>query len=196
MLLVLRSLFRLGGIPLFCYFALSKREEKMQKIIVFVEEFYEDLELWYPKIRLEEAGYQTVVVGPLAGHIYNGKHGYPCKAEISFKEALSVECRGIVIPGGYAPDRIRRSPEALQLVKRVFDEKKMIAFICHAGWVPISAKILKGKQVTSFIAIKDDMENAGAIWKDQDVVVDGNLISSRTPADLPAFAKTMIAYLG
>lgn len=168
----------------------------MKKVIIFVEEFYEDLELWYPKIRIEEAGYQTVIAGSLAGHTYNGKHGYPCKAEISFKEALSVSNAGIVIPGGYAPDRIRRSTEALQLVKRTFDEGKMIAFICHGGWVPISAKILKGKQATSFIAIKDDMENAGAIWQDQDVVVDENLISSRTPADLPAFAKAMIEYLG
>lgn len=168
----------------------------MKKVIVFVEEFYEDLELWYPKIRLEEAGHQTIIAGPIAGHIYKGKHGYPCKAEMSFKEAHAVLSAGIVIPGGYAPDRIRRSPEALQIVKKVFDEEKMIAFICHGGWVPISAKILKGKQVTSFVAIKDDMENAGAVWKDQGVVVDGNLISSRTPADLPVFAKAMLKYLG
>jgi protease I len=167
----------------------------MKKMIAFVEEFYEDLELWYPKIRLEESGCQVVVAGPVAGHIYNGKHGYPCKAEMSFKEALSVSNSGILIPGGYAPDRMRRSSEALQIVRQTFEEGKIIAFICHAGWVPISAKILKGKKVTSFIAIKDDLENAGAIWIDQAVVVDGNLISSRSPADLSVFTKTIVEHL-
>jgi protease I len=168
----------------------------MEKIIVFVEEFYEDLELWYPKIRLEEANFQTVVAGPVAGHLYRGKHGYPCKAEITFKEAVSVSNSGVLIPGGFAPDRLRRSPEVLQIVKQSFASGKIIAFICHAGWVPISAKILKGKKVTSTVAIKDDLENAGAIWKDQAVVVDGNLISSRTPADLAVFVKAMIEHLG
>jgi protease I len=167
----------------------------MKQVIVFIEELYEDLELWYPKIRLEEAGYQVIVAGPIAGHTYNGKYGYPCKAEMSFKEALSISSVGIVIPGGYAPDRMRRSAEALQIVKTSFDKGKIIAFICHAGWVPISAKIVKGKNVTSFIAIKDDLENAGAIWQDKDVVVDGNLISSRFPADLPVFTKTIIEHL-
>ncbi len=168
----------------------------MKKILVLVEEIYEDLELWYPKIRLEEAGHQAIVVGPQAGQTYKGKHGYPCKSELSFKDALSVSCAGIVIPGGYAPDRMRRSPEAIQLVKKAYDEGKIIAFICHAGWVPISAKILKGKKVTSYIAIKDDLENAGATWQDKDVVVDGNLISSRSPADLPAFSKAILKQLG
>ncbi len=168
----------------------------MKKVIILVEELYEDLELWYPKIRLEEAGGQVIVAGPLAGHTYNGKHGYPCKAEMSFKEALAVSSAAVVIPGGYAPDRIRRSPEALQIVKKSFDEGKVIAFICHGGWVPISAKILKGKKVTSFIAIKDDLENAGAIWQDKDVVIDGNLISSRHPEDLSVFAKAIVDHLG
>jgi protease I len=167
----------------------------MKKVIILVEELYEDLELWYPKIRLEEAGYPVIVAGPLAAHTYKGKHGYPCKAEMSFKEALSVPTIGVVIPGGYAPDRMRRSAEALHIVKKSFDEGKVVAFICHAGWVPISAKILKGKKVTSFIAIKDDLENAGATWQDKDVVVDGNLISSRHPGDLSVFVKTIIEHL-
>jgi protease I len=168
------------------------QESKMAKVIVLVEELYEDLELWYPKLRLEEASHQVIVAGPLASHIYNGKHGYPCKAEMSFKEALLVPAAAVVIPGGYAPDRIRRFPEALQIVQKSFSEGKIIAFICHGGWVPISAKIVKGKKVTSFIAIKDDLENAGALWQDNQVVVDGNLISSRHPADLPFFAKAIV----
>ncbi len=168
----------------------------MRKIVLFVEDIYEDLELWYPKIRLEEAGFQPVIAGPSAGSTYKGKHGYPCKAEISFKEAAGISFQGVVIPGGFAPDRLRRSPDVLHTVKSLFENGKMVAFICHAGWVPISAKIVKGKKATGTIAIKDDLENAGAIWKDQAVVVDGNLISSRTPNDLPQFAQAMLEFLG
>lgn len=168
----------------------------MKKIVVFVEEAYEDLELWYPKIRLEEAGFHIVVAGPAAGIMYKGKHGYPCKADISFKEAASTQWQGVVIPGGFAPDRLRRAPDVLHVVKDLFSKGKTVAFICHGGWVPISAKILKDKTVTGTIAIKDDLENAGAVWKDEAVVVDGNLISSRTPADLPQFAKAIIKHLG
>lgn len=167
----------------------------MKKVIVFVEELYEDLELWYPKIRLEEAGYKTVIAGPEAGKVYKGKHGYPCKADMSFNETLKIAHAGVVIPGGYAPDKLRRYPEVLQIVKKAFDEGKVVAFICHAGWVPISAKILKGKKVTSVAAIKDDMENAGAIWSDQAVVVDGPLVSSRKPDDLPMFMKEVLSLL-
>lgn len=167
----------------------------MKNVIVLVEELYEDLELWYPKIRLDEAGFESVIAGPVAGQVYKGKHGYPCKAEVSFKDALKMEHAGVVIPGGYAPDRLRRHPEVIQIVKKAFDAGKVVAFICHGGWVPISAKILKGKKCTSFSAIKDDMENAGAIWSDQAVVVDGPLISSRKPDDLPMFMKEMLASL-
>lgn len=167
----------------------------MKKIVMFVEEIYEDLELWYPKIRLEEAGFQVVIAGPNAGQIYKGKHGYPCKADCTYKDALAIQCAGVVIPGGFAPDRWRRVPEVLKIVRDAFDSGKMVAFICHGGWVPISAKILKGKKVTGTVAIKDDLENAGAIWRDEAIVVDGNLISSRTPIDLPFFAKGMLKFL-
>lgn len=167
----------------------------MKKILVFVEEIYEDLELWYPKIRLQEAGFEVLTAGPVAKETYTGKHGYPCKADLSFKEVDSRSFAGLVIPGGYAPDRMRRSAEVLKIVREMHEQGKMIAFICHGGWVCISAKILKGKKVTSFSAIKDDIENAGALWSDAPVVVDGNLVSSRTPADLPHFAKAMLDLL-
>ncbi len=167
----------------------------MKTIILFVEDKYEDLELWYPKIRLEEAGHRVFVAGPVAGHIYTGKHGYPCKADLSFKDAAAKSFDAVVIPGGFAPDRLRRSPEVLHVVKDTFSKGKPVAFICHGGWVPISAKILKGKKVTGTIAIKDDLENAGAIWQDMPVVVDGNLISSRTPLDLAVFAKAIVDQL-
>lgn len=168
----------------------------MRSILVFVHDIYEDLELWYPKIRLEEAGFKTVVAGPEGGKSHNGKHGYPCRADVSFDAVQADSFAGLVIPGGYAPDKIRRYPKALEIVKKMNDAKKMIAFICHAGWVPISAKILKGKNVTGFSAIKDDLENAGAHFSDKAVVVDGHLITSRSPDDLPYFCKAMLQFLG
>jgi protease I len=167
-------------------------DKKMKKVVVFVEENYEDLELWYPKIRLEEAGFRVEVAGPVAGHIYKGKHGYPCRSDLSFKEAATKDFDAVVIPGGFAPDRLRRSSEVLHMTKEAFAKGRPVAFICHGGWVPISAKILKDKKVTGTVAIKDDLENAGAIWCDLPVVVDGNLISSRTPLDLAVFVKAII----
>lgn len=167
----------------------------MRTILVFVHEIYEDLELWYPKIRLEEAGFKTQIAGPEEGAVFAGKHGYPCKADISFADVESSRYAGLVIPGGFAPDKLRRYPKVLQIVQEMNLAKKPIAFICHAGWVPISAKILKGRRVTGFSAIRDDLENAGALFSDQAVVVDGNLVSSRTPQDLPVFCKELLKLL-
>ncbi|MBS3904429.1 MAG: type 1 glutamine amidotransferase [Simkania sp.] len=166
----------------------------MKSLLIFIHNQYQELELWYPKIRMEEANYKTVVAAPEAQKIYESKRGYPCKSDIAFKDVNVEDFSALLIPGGFSPDALRMDPKVLSLTKQFFDEKKMIAFICHGGWVPISAKILKGKQVTGYIAIKDDLENAGAIWKDEPVVIDGNLISSRTPADLHLFAKAMVDY--
>lgn len=168
----------------------------MKKILILVDELYEDLELWYPKIRLEEEGHEVTVAGPLEGVVYKGKHGYPCKSDIAFDEAKAGDFEGVVIPGGYAPDRIRMVRKVLSLITEMNRQGKVIAFICHGGWVPISAGILNGRKATSYQAIKDDMENAGAIWSDEPVVVDRNLISSRKPGDLPFFAKELIGALG
>lgn len=167
----------------------------MKSILIFVEENYEELELWYPKYRIEEAGYRTLMVSPEAGKIYSGKYGYPCLSEQSFSSVSLKDFQGIVIPGGFAPDKLRRYPKALELVRQADEEGKMVAFICHGGWVPISAKILKNRLATSVGAIRDDIENAGAIWKDEAVVIDKNLISSRTPKDLPLFGKAIIEWL-
>ena len=167
----------------------------MKKILVVVDEIYEDLELWYPKIRLEEAGFHVEVAGPITGNTFQGKHGYPCKSTISFKDIRVDDFAGIVIPGGYAPDRMRRHKELLDAVHAFDKAKKLVAFICHGGWVPASAKILKGRKITSFSAIRVDMENAGAHWSDEAVVVDHNLISSRSPADLPFFLKAILGFL-
>ena len=123
---------------------------------------------------------------------YQGKRGYPAHRGHQRGRALAADFDGLVIPGGYAPDIMRRSKKLLQLTREIFDAGKPVAFICHAGWVPISAGIVRGKRGTSVGAIKDDLVNAGMLWEDSPVVVDGNLISSRTPADLPAFMRALI----
>ena len=163
-------------------------------VLFFAGPLYEDLELWYPKIRLEEEGAKTVVAGT-GEKTYQGKRGYPLTVDASVDDITSDRFDGLVIPGGYAPDIMRRSQKLLQLTREIYQAGKPVAFICHAGWVPISAGIVKGKRGTSVGAIKDDLVNAGLIWEDSPVVVDGNLISSRTPADLPQFMKALIAAL-
>jgi protease I len=163
-------------------------------ILFFAGPLYEDLELWYPKIRLEEEGARTVVAGT-GEKTYQGKRGYPLTVDTQVDQVQARDFDGLVIPGGYAPDIMRRSQKLLQLTREIFQAGKPVAFICHAGWVPISAGIVRGKRGTSVGAIKDDLVNAGMLWEDSPVVVDGNLISSRTPADLPQFCKAIIAAL-
>ncbi|HSE27954.1 MAG TPA: type 1 glutamine amidotransferase domain-containing protein [Gemmatimonadales bacterium] len=165
------------------------------RVLFFCAPQYEDLELWYPKLRLEEEGVRTVVAG-LGEKTYAGKRGYPCTPDTVVDAVSAADVDGLVIPGGYAPDLLRRSAKVLSLTREVFEAGKPVAFICHAGWVPISARIVKGRRVTSVGAIRDDLENAGALWEDAPVVVDGNLISSRTPADLGVFCRAIIAALG
>ena len=163
-------------------------------VLFFAGPLYEDLELWYPKIRLEEEGARTVVAGT-GEKTYQGKRGYPLTVDANVDELSSASFHGLVIPGGYAPDVMRRSKKLLQLTREIYQADKPVAFICHAGWVPISAGIVRGKRGTSVGAIKDDLVNAGMLWEDSPVVVDGNLISSRTPADLPQFMKALIKAL-
>ena len=163
-------------------------------VLFFAGPVYEDLELWYPKIRLEEEGARTVVAG-LGEREYRGKHGYPVTVDMDVDKVEASDFDGLVIPGGFAPDRMRRSAALLQVTREIFSASKPVGFICHAGWVPISAKILQGKKATSVGAIRDDMENAGFLCSDAPVVVDGILISSRTPADLPHFMRALIAAL-
>jgi len=163
-------------------------------VLFFAGPLYEDLELWYPKLRLEEEGARTVVAGT-GERTYQGKRGYPLTVDTSVDQVKSEDFDGLVIPGGYAPDIMRRSQRLLQLTREIYQAGKPVAFICHAGWVPISAGIVKGKRGTSVGAIRDDLVNAGMIWEDSPVVVDGNLISSRTPADLGVFMRALIAAL-
>ena len=172
----------------------SFKKSQTKRILILVENLYEDLELWYPKIRLQEEGFKVLVAGP-ENKTYCGKHGLSVIPDVDINSINESDFDGLVIPGGFAPDWLRRLPQVLALVKEFNRSNKLIAFICHAGWVPISAKILKGRHVTSLPAIKDDMINAGAIWQDLPVVIDRNLVSSRRPDDLPQFCKGIISLL-
>src|SRR5436190_4083595 len=163
-------------------------------VLTFVDDVYEDLELWYPKLRLEEAGYSVRLAGREI-KAYSGKHGYPATSDMLLSDARSADFCGLLIPGGFMPDKLRRDDKVLSLTSEFFEQGKLVAFICHGGWIPISARILKGKKATGSRGIKDDLENAGAIWVDEPVVVDGNLISSRTPLDLAPFANAMVGFL-
>ena len=166
-----------------------------RRVLILAANFYEELELWYPKIRLEEEG-ATTIVGGVGEKTYHGKRGsYPVTVDAHVDELAAKDFDGLVIPGGYAPDTLRRYAKVLSLTRDIFEAGKPVAFICHAGWVPISAGIVRGRRGTSVGAIRDDLVNAGMRWEDAPVVVDGNLISSRTPADLPAFMKALIAAL-
>ena len=168
---------------------------KDKKVIILIEEMFNVFEFWYPYYRLKEEGVEVTVVGSGSAEVYTGKPGTQAKADVSADQVSAEEFDGIIIPGGYAPDMMRRYPAMINLVKDIFNANKPVAAICHAGWMLVSAGILSGKRATSFFAIKDDLINAGAQWVDQEVVVDGNLITSRVPDDLPAFMKAVINML-
>ncbi len=162
---------------------------------ILVEDLYHELEFWVPFYRLIEAGVEMTVVGPTANATYRSKHGLPATSDAAASHLNGADFDVIVIPGGYAPDLMRRDSGMVKLIRDAFNAGKLIAFICHAGWLPISAGILKGKKVTGFFSIKDDLVNAGAEYLDRSVVQDGNLISSRTPADLPDYCRAIVAAL-
>ncbi len=166
--------------------------KKKKRAVVLAADQYEDLELWVPYLRLKEEGVIVQIVGAEGGKTYTSKHGYPVKSDAAAEDIDPDEIDLVVIPGGYAPDHMRRSRKTVGLVRDVHEGGGHIAFICHGGWMACSAGILKGRKATSFFAIRDDMENAGAHWVDEEVVHDTRLISSRTPADLPAFCRELV----
>ncbi len=163
---------------------------------VLVEQQYQEMEVWYPVYRLREAEMEVLLVGPEAGHPYPSKLGYPAKADRAAKECSADEFDLVIIPGGFAPDFIRRSEAMLKLVRQMDQKGKLIAAICHGPWVLCSTGSLKDKRCTCFFAIKDDVQNAGATYVDEPVVRDGQLITSRKPDDLPIFMKTILRALG
>lgn len=166
-----------------------------KKVAILVENMYEDLEFWYPYYRLKEEGAQLTVVGTGSSDVYRGKHGLEAKPDMTAAETDPKEFDAVVIPGGYAPDYMRRYPALVGFVKKMNDQGKVVAAICHAGWVLVSAGLTEGLTMTCFSSIKEDVVNAGARYLDQPVVRDGNIITSRYPADLPAFCKEIISAL-
>lgn len=166
-----------------------------KKILTLVDKDFEDLELWYPILRLKEERHILLAAGPEKETVYKGKNGLDVKTELAFKDLDFADFDGVLIPGGWAPDKLRRDEHVLKLIQYMDENKKLIGQICHAGWVTISAGILKGRMVTSTPAIQDDMINAGAHWIDKEVVVDKNIVSSRRPADLPVYVKEIIKKL-
>ena len=164
---------------------------KGKRIAILLESIYEDAEFWYPYYRLKEAGAQVDAVAPEKKK-YFGKYGYPAAADLSAKEADAAKYDGVIIPGGYAPDHMRRHPEMISFLKEIFDNGKVVAAICHGPWMLVSVDALKGRTVTGFFAIKDDITNAGAEFVDRNVVRDGNVITSRKPSDLPDFSKEIL----
>lgn len=168
---------------------------KGKRIAVLAEDYYQELELWYPVLRLREAGAEVIVVGTGSADTYTSKHGYPVTVDAAVEEVQASDFDALVVPGGYAPDRLRRYPAVNDLAREMFLQGKVVASICHGAWVLISADILRGRTATCFSGIKDDVTNAGANYVDREVVQDGNLITSREPDDLPAFCRTIIAAL-
>ncbi len=172
-----------------------RAELEGKRIAILVDTLYQEMEVWYPLFRLQEAGAEVVLVGAEAGKIYTSKLGYPAKSDRCYDTLSAKDFDGVVVPGGYAPDHIRRYPKANQFVHDMDAHGKLVASICHGPWVLCSAGILKGRRATCFFAIKDDVVNAGARYEDAEVVVDGNLVTSRKPEDLPAFCRAAISVL-
>jgi protease I len=164
-------------------------------VAILVEKIYEDRELWYPYDRLREEGAKIVLVGPKAGQTYESKYGYPAKSDKAAADVSAKDFDALVIPGGFAPDHMRRDEAMVALVRDMVAAGKPVAAICHAGWMLCSAEVLKGRRATSFSSIRVDLEHAGAKWVDEEVVRDGNLITSRNPGDLPAFLRAIIGAL-
>ncbi|HTL69965.1 MAG TPA: type 1 glutamine amidotransferase domain-containing protein [Candidatus Eisenbacteria bacterium] len=165
-----------------------------KKVAVLVENLYEDLELWYPVYRLREAGADVKLVGPRVD-TFKSKHGYPAEADLAADQATAASFDAVIIPGGYAPDVMRRSKPLVDFVRQAVTTDRVVAAICHAGWMLASAGVIKGRRVTGYYSIKDDLVNAGALYEDCKVVRDGNLITSRMPADLPDFCREIVRAL-
>jgi protease I len=167
-----------------------------KRILIFLEDAYEDMELVYPRYRFQEAGFEVTLAAPKAGVTHHGKHGYPATSDASIAEMRAADFAGVVLAGGWMPDKLRRDPRVKSLIKEISDAQKLVAAICHGGWMAISAGVYKGVRVTGSPGIKDDLINAGALFEDAPVVTDRHFVSSRRPDDLPHFMKACLAVLG
>jgi len=169
---------------------------KGKKIAIMLDEQYQELEVWYPYYRLAEEGATVVRVGPGADKTYQSKLGYPCPSDAAAREVNGGDFDAVVVPGGWAPDFMRRDESMIRFIRQCVEGAIILAAICHGGWMLCCTDALRGKRATSFVAIKHDMINAGAEWVDEECVVDGNLITARRPDDLPAFCAAIIQAAG
>jgi protease I len=168
---------------------------KGKRVAILAENLYQEMELWVPYYRMKEEGAEVRVVGAGGAKSYTSKHGYPVPVDVQADAVSAVEFDAVIVPGGYAPDLMRRHDAMVKLVREAAQQGRVVAAICHAGWMLASADVIRGKEVTSFFSIKDDMVHAGGQWSDTEVVVDGNLITSRKPDDLPAFCREIVRAL-
>jgi protease I len=166
-----------------------------KRLLMFVGDDYEELELWYPKLRMIEAGAEVVVAGSARHEKYRAKHSYPCVSDAAISDIRTPDFHGLIVPGGFMPDKLRREELVLSIVREFHAAGKLIAAVCHGGWIPISAGVYRGVRVTGSPGIKDDLINAGAIWEDAPVVVDRHFVSSRKPDDLPQFCRGILRVL-
>ncbi len=166
-----------------------------KKIAIMLDQAYQEMEVWYPYYRFTEAGAEVTLVAPQAGATYPSKLGYPCVSDAAAGDVNGGDFEAVIIPGGWAPDFMRRDESMIRFISQCAEAKIILAAICHGGWMLCCTDALKGKRATSFVAIKHDMINAGADWVDEECVIDGNVITSRTPDDLPAFCKAIIKAL-
>ena len=167
-----------------------------KKVAIMVNQMYQVLEVWYPYYRLAEAGLEVDFVAAESKKEYHSKEGYPCVSDIAAGEARADDYDCMIVPGGFAADFMRRNADIIKFANDMVDAGKIIAAICHGGWLLCSTNIYRGKKATCFMAIKDDIKNAGAEYADADCIVDGNLITSRKPDDLPAFCTAILKALG
>ncbi len=168
---------------------------KGKRVALLVEDEYQEMEAWYPALRLQEEGATVVTVGSGRKSTFHSKLGYPITADKSASEVQGNEFDAVVIPGGFAPDHMRLSRPMVDFVRSAYESGKLTAAICHGGWMLVSAGAVRGRRATGYLPIRDDVVNAGGEWVDAEVVCDGNVITSRTPDDLPAFAREIVGYL-
>ena len=185
-----------GGLLVILVLKMLIQEGCMKRIAILVENLYEDLELHYPYLRLKEAGFQVDLIGPEKGVEYLSKHGYPAISDFASSQISAQDYAAVVVPGGYSPDMMRRCEATIEFVRQMDAQGKIVAAICHGPWIMASACNLSGRTLTSFFSIRDDLVNAGATYVDEEVVLSGNLITSRTPQDLIAFTTAIISALG
>jgi protease I len=164
-------------------------------VALLIEDEYQEMEAWYPLYRMQEEGADVVVVGSGRKETFESKLGYPIDADVAARDVDLDGIAAVIVPGGYAPDHMRLCPEMVDLVRDAHAAGKLVAAICHGGWMLASADVLRGRRATGYLPIRDDVVNAGGTWVDEAVVRDGNIITSRTPVDLPAFAREIVSFL-